>query len=149
MVGVPVSCSVPAVSVDGVVRPTPLGSDAEQRLLSDLTSYQATAVQRLLNRLGAPSLAVRVTFACEALPCQVKVGLQVLEVTPFAARVRWCTRCQGLIQPNTADRRHKHAHGAGSRVTGERGVVPLPLAQTARAHIALPGWGALSTELAF
>ena len=47
--GVPVSCSVPAVSVGGVVRPTPLRSDIEQRILSDLTSYQATAVQRLLS----------------------------------------------------------------------------------------------------
>ena len=108
VVGVPVSCSVPAVSVDGVVRPTPLGSDAEQRLLSDLTSYQATAVQRLLNRLGAPSLAVRVTFACEALPCQVKVGLQVFEVTPYAARVRRCTRCQKL------DHTTKHSSSSSS-----------------------------------
>ena len=54
-----------------------------------------------------------------------------------------------IIQPNTADRLRKHAHGAGGGVTVERGVVPLPLAQTARAHIALPGWGSLSTELAF
>ena len=41
----------------------------------------------------APSLAVRVTFACEALPSQVKVGPQV---TPYSARVRRCTRCQKL-----------------------------------------------------
>ena len=90
--GVPVSCSVPAVSVDGVVRPIPLGADAEQRLLADLASYKATAVQRLLNRQGAPSLAVRVTYACETLPCQVKVGLQVFEVAPYAARVRRTTQ---------------------------------------------------------
>ena len=50
---------------------------------------------------------------------------------------------------NTADRLHKHAHGVGGGVTEERGVVPLSLAQTARAHIALPGLGTLSTELTF
>ena len=50
--GVPVSCSVPAVSVDGVVRPIQLGAEAEQRLLADLTSYQAMSVQRLLHRQG-------------------------------------------------------------------------------------------------
>ena len=49
-------------------------------------------------------------------------------------------------QPTTANRLHKPAHGAGGGVTGEWGVVPLPLAQTARVHIAP---GALSTELAF
>ena len=85
---------------------------------------------------------------------------------PFPAKSKWASKCLKspltqhayvgapdaknlIIQPNTADRLHKHAHGAGGGVTGERGVVPLPLAQTARAHIALPGWGALSTELAF
>ena len=31
---VPVSCSVPAVSVDGVVRPIPFGTDSEHRLLT-------------------------------------------------------------------------------------------------------------------
>ena len=149
----PVSCSVPAVSVDGVVRPFPLGSDAEQRLLSVLKSYQATAVQRLLNRLGAPSLAVRMTFACEAcevLPCRVKVGLQVVEVTLYAARVRRCAHAKNsATQPTTANRLHKPAHGAGGGVTGERGVVFLPPAQTAGTHLALPGWGAPSTALAF
>ena len=53
-------------------------------------------MQRLSNRQGAPPLAVRVTFACETLPCRVKVGIQVFEVTPYAARVRRCTRCQNL-----------------------------------------------------
>ena len=62
----------------------------QNRLLSDLTSYQATAVQHLLNRQGALSLAVRVTFACEAIPCQVKAGLQVFEVTPYVARMHQC-----------------------------------------------------------
>ena len=94
--GVPVSCSVPAVSVDGVVRPIPLSADSEHRLLTELKAYKATSVLRLSNRQGEPSLAVRVTFACETLPCRVKVGLQVFEVTHYAARVRWCTRCQKL-----------------------------------------------------
>ena len=94
--GVPVSCSVPTVSVNGVVRPIPLGADSEHKLLTELKAYEATSVQRLPNRQGAPSLAVRVTFTCEALPCRVKVGLQVFEVTLYAARVRRCTRCQKL-----------------------------------------------------
>ena len=37
---------------------------------------------------------MRVTIACETLSCRVKVGLQVFEVTLYAARVRRCTRCQ-------------------------------------------------------
>ena len=36
------------------------------------------------------------TFACETLPCRVKVGLHVFQVTSYAARVRRCTRCQKL-----------------------------------------------------
>ena len=80
--GVSVSCSVPAVSVDGVVRPFPLGVDSEQRLLTELKAYKAISAQRLPNRQGAPSLAVQVIFACETIPCRVKVGLQMFEVTP-------------------------------------------------------------------
>ena len=53
-------------------------------------------MQRLSNRQGAQPLAVRVTFACETLPCRVKVGLHVFQVTSYAARVRRCTRCQKL-----------------------------------------------------
>ena len=80
---------------------------------------------------------------------------------PFPAKSKWAPKspltqhaCVGApdaknltIQPNAADRLNKHAHGAGGGVMGQRGVVPLPLAQIA--HIALPDWGALSTELAF
>ena len=42
--GVPVSCSVPALSVDGVVRPIPLGTDSDHRLLTELKAYTATSV---------------------------------------------------------------------------------------------------------
>ena len=118
--GVPVSCSVPAVSVDGVVRPIPLGADSAHRLLAELKAYKATSVQRLSNRQGAPSFAVRVTFAREALPCRVKVDLQVFEVTRYAARVRRCTRCQKLNhsawQANHTDL--STVRGEGSRKRG-------------------------------
>ena len=118
--GVPVSCSVPAVSVDGVVRPIPLGADSAHRLLAELKAYKATSVQRLSNRQGAPSFAVRVTFAREALPCRVKVDLQVFDVTRYAARVRRCTRCQKLNhsawQANHTDL--STVRGEGSRKRG-------------------------------
>ena len=72
--------------------------------------YQATAVQRLLNRQGAPSLAVRVTFSCEAESEWASKCLR----SPLAQHA-----CVGapdakhlIMQPNTADRPHKHAHGA-------------------------------------
>ena len=135
----------------GSVRPIPLGTDSEHRPLTELKAYKATSVQRLPNRQGAPSLAVRVTFTCEALPCRVKVGLQVFEVTPYAARVWRCIRCQKnlIIQQNFASKPYRSVHGAGGGVTEERGVVPLPLAKTARAHITLPGWGAPSIALDF
>ena len=130
---------VPNLSIDRLDRPIPLGSDTEQRLLSDLKSYQAIAVQRQLNRQGALLLAVRVTIACEALPCQVKGGFQVFEVTPYAARVRRCARCQKLSRTAKHCRQTTQTcRGCGGRGHWREGCGALPLAQTARAHMGCP-----------
>ena len=119
--GLLVSCSVPAVSVGGVVRPITLGTDAEHRLLTQLKAYEATSVQRLPSRQGSPSLAVRVSFACEALPYRVKVGLHVFEVTQYAACLRRCTRCKKKLN-STAKlcKQTKQVHGAGVGVVVSR-----------------------------
>lgn len=140
--GLLVSCSVPAVSVGGVVRPITLGTDAEHRLLTQLKAYEATSVQRLPSRQGSPSLAVRVSFACEALPYRVKVGLHVFEVTQYAACLRRCTRCKKtqvyskIMQANQTSPR---CGGGGGGVTGKKGVASLHPAQTVRAPTELPG----------
>ena len=138
---------VPAVSVDGVVRPISLGADAEQRLLTDLTPYQATVVQRLLNRQGAPSLAVRVTFSCEA---ESEWASKCLRSPTTQHACSGVPAAKNSITPQSfASKAYRSVHGAGGGVTENKGVVPLPLAQTARAHIAPPGWGAPSIALDF
>ena len=47
--GVPVSATMPARTVDGVIRPIPLASEVEDRFVEDLQSYLIAAVHRLTN----------------------------------------------------------------------------------------------------
>ena len=85
---------------------------------------------------------------------------------PSPAESKWASKCSRspstqhacgdvpvaknlIIQQNFARKPYRFVHGAGGGVTEERGAVPLPLAQTARAHIVPPGWGAQSIALDF
>ena len=109
----------------------------QNTLLTEVKAYKATSVQRLPSRQGAPSLAVRLTFACEALPCRVKVGLQMFVVTPTRHACGGVPAAKNSITPQCfANKAYRSVHGAGDGITKERGVVPLPPAQTARAQIA-------------
>ena len=78
---------------------------------------------------------MQVTFTQEALPCCVNVGLEVLEVTPYAAPV---CEVEPMPEIKTHTKFHKQTHPnmctvKGEGGTGQRGVVPLPPPQTALA----------------
>ena len=92
--GVPVACSIPRATVEGVIKPLPLDSEALKRAVTELRPYKVLSAERLRNRDGTPSHAVRVTFALQSLPSEVRLGLEVMRVTPYAAPVRRCSKCQ-------------------------------------------------------
>lgn len=92
--GVPVACTTPRATVEGVVKPLPLENEALKRAVAELRPYKAISAERLRNRDGTPSHAVRVTFGLRTLPTEVRLGLEVMRVSPYAAPVRRCTKCQ-------------------------------------------------------
>ena len=89
--GVPLACSIPRVTVEGVIKPLPLYSEALRRAVTELCPYKVLSAERLKNRDGTPSHAVRVTFALQSLPFEVRRGLEVMRVTLYAAPVRQCS----------------------------------------------------------
>ena len=91
---VPVICSIPQPTTVGVVYNIPHGIESLHRLRNCMAN--AAAVERLKNKEGEDTKAVKVTFNMAVLPEFVHIGTSILPVSPFAAPVRRCTKCQRI-----------------------------------------------------
>ena len=90
------ACSIPTATVEGVIKPLSLDSEVLRRAVTELRPYKVLSAECLKNRDGTPSHAVRVTFALQSLPSEVNLVLEVMQVTPYAAPVRRCSKCQRI-----------------------------------------------------
>ena len=117
--GVAVKCSIPQPSTVGVVYGIPLGEEALQRVRQSLGN--ASSVERLLTKDQKPTKAVKVTFKLATLPARVHLGGAYVEVTPFSAPVRRCTKCQRLGHSKRQCRAHKSVCSQCSQSGHERG----------------------------
>ncbi|KAL8589630.1 hypothetical protein ACOMHN_016014 [Nucella lapillus] len=101
--GVTISAKIPVPTVEGVVSPIPLGEWAIRQVRADLQGdgYRTQIIQRLRNKKGEDSRAVRIVLERTELPSEVWIGQTPFQVVPFAAPVRRCTKCQRLGHSKT------------------------------------------------
>nr|KAG5685396.1 hypothetical protein BaRGS_003666 [Batillaria attramentaria] len=92
--GATVTCTIPQPTTTGVIYNIPLGPHHLERLQAVIPD--ATRVERLKNKDGDPTKAVKITFRAAILPKTVHLGTTVTPVVPFSAPVRRCTHCQRL-----------------------------------------------------
>ena len=121
--GIEITARCPAPSVEGVVGPIPHDEAAIRLIRRDLErdGLKPLEVTRLKNKDGQPSRAVRIKLEATTLPAEVWLGSSPFRVTPYAAPVRRCTRCQRLghtkaqcrTQSARCARCGKNDHGEG------------------------------------
>ncbi|KAK7449149.1 hypothetical protein BaRGS_00040058, partial [Batillaria attramentaria] len=81
--GAAVTCTIPQPTTTGVIYNIPLGAHHLERLQAVIPD--ATRVERLKNKTGDPTKAVKITFRTAILPKTVHLGTTVAPVVPFAA----------------------------------------------------------------
>jgi hypothetical protein len=93
-----ISTRVPKTLVIGVIKGVPFEEHAEKLIKTDLESqdFQIEHIQRLKNKDGSPSNAMKVTFLENVLPDTVKLGYSLHRVIAYVPPIRRCTNCQLL-----------------------------------------------------
>ena len=88
---VKVRCIVPSHKTIGVIRSIPISVSMEQITKGNKDIISAS---RLKLRDGGESRAVKVFFSTKELPNEIRLGNEIVLVTPFVDPVLRCTKCQ-------------------------------------------------------
>ena len=114
---VKVKCFIPTHRTIGVIRSVPLSITTEQIVNGNKDIISAS---RLLLREGGESRAIKVFFSCQVLPSEIRLGNELVSVTPFVEPVIRCTKCQKFNHgktkctakfatcPNCGNKAHSH-----------------------------------------
>ena len=87
---IPIQCSIPTETTEGVIKNIPLSQDLGE--LRPLIPH-AKSVFRLNNKDGSASKAVKITFQLHSLPKTTIIGYQEYQVFPYVAPVARCQHC--------------------------------------------------------
>lgn len=108
LANIEIKCTIPVPNVEGVIKGIPLSDEAWTAFLKEANSREdISRVMRLNDRRGQKTTAVKITFRLPKLPDTVCISGQLMDVFPFRAQVRRCTRCQKLGHV-TSKCRQKH-----------------------------------------
>jgi hypothetical protein len=92
--GVQVKCYIPTNKTVGVVRPVP--QSVPMAAIKEDNSKLILSAERLNKRDGQPSNSIKIVFDTKVLPDVIRLGNELMTVTPFTEIVLRCTRCQRL-----------------------------------------------------
>ena len=88
---VKIKCFIPTHKTIGVIRAVPTSVSMEQIVNGN---KDITYASRLHLREGGESRAVKVFFSCQVLPTEIRLGNELVMVTPYVELVVRCTKCQ-------------------------------------------------------
>ena len=87
---VKIKCFIPTHKTIGVIRAVP--TSVSMQIVNG--NKDITYASRLHLREGGESRAVKVFFSCQVLPTEIRLGNELVMVTPYVELVVRCTKCQ-------------------------------------------------------